>query len=49
MIVAAKSNCSVQALNVVVPVFVIVMLAWNPVLQEETSEYTTLVLVEGGA
>ena len=49
VIVAAKLNCSVQALIVVVPVLVIVMPAWKPVLQEETSEYATVVLVVGGA
>ncbi len=46
---AAKLNWSVQFEIVVVPVFVIVMLAWKPVLQDETSEYVTDVLVVGGA
>ncbi len=49
VIVAAKLNESVQFVSVVVPVFVIVMLDWKPVLHVLTSEYETLVLVVGGA
>jgi len=43
VIVAAKLNCNVQLLIVVVPVLVMVMLDWNPLFHDETSEYDTVV------